>query len=179
MTADAKQGRRDYAQRKLRPKASRLLVGNKIWLPLVHVSAVWLDKPALGSAWSPITPHVDGDESDIQKAWCAWLNSSLGALLLLERRTKKLAYPAFPLQNLRTLLCPNPKATDLGPLVDAFNATKDALLEPWPNMHQCAARSALDEAAARVARIDGERLMSWRSMIAKEPSVCGRRPNEI
>ena len=175
---DPKPKKAEYAASNLWPKASRLLLGNKLRLPLVHTAAVWLEEPALGSAWSPITPRpCYADGTNIQKAWCAWLNSTLGALLLLEQRTKTLIYPAFPLDGLRALLCPNPNVADLAPLVEAFDATKNAVLGPWPKMHQCPVRRRLDEAAARVARINGEKLARWRSMLTSEPSVCARRPD--
>lgn len=173
-TVAAKIPKADYAESILWPKASRLLVGNKLRMNLVRTSAVWTDEPALGSAWSPVTSR--NGEGDTLRAWAVWLNSTPGIVAFLERRTKDLIYPAFPLANLRTLPCPNPDVADLAPLVDAFHVLKDEVLLPWPQMHECPTRRAIDEAAARTAGIPAKTVTRWRDAAAHEPTVCGRRP---
>ncbi|MYE26935.1 MAG: N-6 DNA methylase [Chloroflexi bacterium] len=168
-----REGKERYAERRLRPKAGRLLVGNKLWLSLARTTAVWAKEPMLGSAWCPVTV-MGGEDERIEKAWAAWLNSTPGILGLLARRTKKLTYPAFPLENLRALPCPNPKTVDLQPLIDAFEATRSATLEALPNMADDPARIEIDAAAARVARLDGLQVAKWRAAISREPSVCNK-----
>ena len=166
-----KEGKEQYAARSLWPKAGRLLVGNKLWLSLTRTTAVWSKEPMLGSAWCPVT-IMDGEDKQIEQAWAAWLNSTLGILGFLARRTKKLTYPAFPLESLRSLPCPNFKAVNLQPLIDAFEETKGATLEALPNMANDPARIEIDSAAARVARLDGLQVAKWRDAISREPSIC-------
>ncbi len=173
-TVAAKVPKAAYAATSLWPKASRLLVGNKLRMNLVRTPAVWTDEPALGSAWSPVTAR--NGEDDTLRAWAVWLNSTPGIVAFLERRTKDLIYPAFPLANLRTIPCPNPDVADLAPLVAAFHALKDAVLLPWPQMHECPVRRAIDEAAARTAGMPAKNVARWREAVAREPTVCGRRP---
>ncbi len=168
-----REGKERYAERRLWPKAGRLLVGNKMRINLVRTTAVWTGEMALRSAWCPITP-IDGGTAQTEKAWAAWLNSTPGILGLLARRTKELTYPAFPLENLRALPCPNPKSVDLQPLIDAFERTRKARLEPLPNMADDPARIEIDSAAARVARLNGLQVAKWRAAISREPSVCNR-----
>ena len=173
-TVTAKVPKAAYAASSLWPKASRLLVGNKLRMNLVRTPAVWTDEPALGSAWSPVTAR--NGEEDTLRAWAVWLNSTPGIVAFLERRTKDLIYPAFPLANLRTIPCPNPDVADLAPLVAAFHALKDAVLLPWPQMHECPVRRAIDEAVARTAGIPAKNVARWREAVAREPTVCGQRP---
>ena len=59
-------------------------------------------------------------------------------------------------------------------LMEAFNATRDSELLPWPRMEECPTREILEEAAARVLRIDGRRVAGWRDRIAREPTASGR-----
>jgi len=57
----------------------------------------------------------------VQKAWCAFLNSTPGPVLFLNQRSKKLTYPAYSLDQLRALPCPDPRTTDANALADVFD----------------------------------------------------------
>ena len=161
-----------YVEQKLWPRASKLLVGNKLRMNLTRTTAVWTGEPTLGSAWCPVKAS-GADAETHEKAWAAWLNSTPGILGLLARRTKNLTYSAFPLANLRTLPCPNPKTVDIQPLIDAFERLKASELQALPQIAGDAIRAELDEAAARVARLDGLELAKWRAAIGREPSIRG------
>ena len=163
-------GRTDYAE-SLRQQASRLLIVNRLRTNTVRVSACYGAEPLLGSAWVPVRPI----EPDIpfEQALCAWWNSTPGILTFLNDRGKALNYARFALDALRRLLVPNPAAVDIRPLVEAYNATRKKILAPWPQMNDCPNRMALDDAAARVLRVDGRQIADWRDRITREPSVCG------
>ena len=163
-----------YVEETLWPMAGRLLIGNKLRMNLTRTPAVWTGEPTLGSAWCPVTSS-SADAEAHEKAWAAWLNSTPGILGLLARRTKSLTYPAFPLANLRALPCPDPEAVNIQPLIDAFDRLKGNELEALPRIAQDTTRAALDEAAARVARLDGQELAKWRTAIGREPSIRGCR----
>ena len=59
-----------------------------------------------------------------------------------------------------------------GPL--AFTETRAKALQPWPQMHDCPNRAILDQAAAKVLRVDGRTIADWRKRIAREPTVFGK-----
>ncbi len=153
-------------------KASRLLVASRLRTNTVRVAACFAAEPALGSSWIPVRPTTPNEA--LQRALCAWWNSTPGILTLLNSRTKTLDYPSFSLRSLRALLVPDPAHADITPLTDAFEATRDITLSRWPQMNGCPARAALDEAAARVLRIDGRTIADWRRRIAVEPTVSGQ-----
>ena len=155
----------------LRAKSSRLLIVNRLRTNTVRISACYASEPALGSAWTPVTP-ISPDPA-FEHALCAWWNSTPGILTLLNSRAKALDYARFSLDSLRSLLVPDPSRVAIGALAEAFAATRSKELNPWPQMHDCPTRAAIDQAAARVVRIDGRTVADWRRRIACEPTVSG------
>lgn len=168
--AAPKSDRVDYADY-LREKSSRLLIANRLRTDTVRVSACYASEPLLGSAWIPVTPISPNPA--FEHALCAWWNSTPGILTILNSRAKALDYARFSLDSLRSLLVPDPSRVDITPLADAFSATRGNELKPWPEMRDCATRAAIDEAAARVLRVDGRTIADWRKRIAREPTVSG------
>ena len=167
----AKAGKRRQADMAWQ-KASRVLVANKIRTNLSCVSSVFLDAPAVGSAWTPVTPH--GPSSlFVQRAWCAWFNSTPGLLGFLHRRGRTLTYSDFMPNKLQSMPCPDPTETDLKELGKVFTALRQWELLPWPNMGKCAVRIALDDAVAEVVGLDRAQVADWRSRLAHEPSIRG------
>ena len=169
--AAPKAGRTDYAAR-LKKKASCLLIVNRLRTNTVRASACYAGTPLLGSAWVPV--RAIKPNSQFQQALCAWWNSTPGILTLLNHRGKTLDYARFALESLRSLLVPNPSKVDIRPLVEAFRSTQGGILKPWPEMETCPNRNVLDEAAARILRVDGRTIADWRRRITLEPSVRGR-----
>ena len=163
-----KPGRGDYAKR-LRGKASRLLIVGRLRTNTVRVSSCRASEPLLGSSWTPVKPISPNPA--FEHALCAWWNSTPGILTLLNSRSRTLDYARFSLSSLRSLLVPNPACVDVTPLVDAFADTRGSVLAPWPQMRDCPTRAIIDEAAARVLRIDGRTIAEWRSRIACKPTV--------
>ena len=76
---------------------SRLLLPMRARLNTVRALCVRLDTPAVGSAWSPCNAAIPGiDTQTLEKALCAYLNSSVGVLAILGNRTnKEISYPRF------------------------------------------------------------------------------------
>ena len=110
------------------------------------------------------------------KAWCAFLNSTCGNLLLLNARAKTLTYSIYKPAQIGSVPLPDPAKCDLAPLEEVFRKLKDAELLPWPQMEKCAVRAELDTAAADVLGIDIEEVADWRKRIGREPTVCNRHP---
>ena len=167
--------RKETYARSLTEKASRLLIANRLRTNTVRTAACYAEEPLLGSAWCPVrvrptVPHL------LEQALCAWWNSTPGILTLLHCRAKALDYPRYALDSLRSLLVPDPNRVNIAPLADAFAQIGSETLRPWPQMHECPARAALDQAAAQVLRIDGCTIADWRERITREPTVSGKVP---
>ena len=154
--------------------ASRVLLANKIRTNLSHVSAVFLDGPAVGSAWTPVTPHGEATLST-QRAWCAWFNSTPGLLGFLHRRGRTLTYTDFMPNKLQSMPCPDPSKTDLKKLGKIFTSLRKQQLLPWPDMDKCAVRAALDAAVAEAVGVDHHQVADWRDRLASEPSIRAHR----
>ena len=142
----------------------------------IHLISLWL-----GSAWNH--SELKSTRCQIQVNCLSKMSFSLrsisspstpGILTLLHARARKLTYPRFALDSLRSLLIPNPNRVNITPLADAFTVTRAETLRPWPQMHDCPNRAILDQAAAQVLRVDGRTIADWRERIAREPTVSGK-----
>ncbi len=169
------------AQRKMAEKywseRSRLLVPEKLRLPLTRVVAVVLDDPAIGSRWVTCRPHRSDD--DVLTALCVYLNSSVGLLALLGRRDNRVPeYPQFSIDTLRQVSVPD-FSTDSGyspqNLASVFKEMKDDVLLPLPEMNQDLVRRALDDAVTEALSLDPEWVAEIRRALSEEPSITGRR----
>ena len=175
---EPKAGRGAYARRRLWPKASRLLVAMKLRTTTVCTPSVLVDKPALGNAWVPVTPSRDlrGTESlNLQKAWCVFLNSTPGAVLFLNRRTKTLTYPAYSLDQLRSLPCPDPRKVRTTRLAATFDELQDRELLPWHRWINCPVRHAVDAVVGQTLGIDPTKFAEWRRKLVEEPTISNKR----
>ena len=159
---------------------STMLLPQRMRLNTVRTLGVRLSTPALGSLWVPCRFEISEPETGIlEKATCAYINSSIGILALLGDRTNKIpSYPHFSLDDLRKLVVPN-FATIGRNAVAALAATYDAhaedVLLPLPQINVCPVRRALDDAAIRTLDLDEEMVATIRRSLAVEPSVTGRR----
>lgn len=170
----AKKGEQDYAA-KLWTKRSSLLVANRIWLNLTRTPAVYSDMPILGSAFIPVLP-VSDDKEKLCKAWCAWLNSTFGVLCFLNIRQRKLTYPQFSLDGLRSMPVPHPDKCDMDAMVRAFDRYADDALLPFPDVPDDPIRKALDSTVISAVPGLSEFDVDWiREAVAEEPSVHGRK----
>ena len=169
------------SQRKMAEKywaeRSRLLVPEKLRLPLTRVVAVMLDSPAIGSRWVTCQPY-DGDDAT-SSALCVYLNSTAGLLALLGGRDNRVPeYPQFSIDTLSRVSVPYlshhsellPKA-----LAAVFERLKDETLLPLPEMDRDPARRALDEAVIDAWDLDPEWVAEIRRALSEEPSITGKR----
>ena len=174
--ASPKDGRRDYVNNTLWPKAGRLLIAGKININVVRTTGVILDKPALGSMFIPVRPKASDEEimRSYEKILCVWFNSTPFIICLLGARSKNLLYTAFSLDTLRSL--PIPKPLDLMMhLTKIYDTNKDKTLKPWPEMTSCEVRKNIDDAVAPIIDIDSETIAKWREWVANEPTVTNKR----
>ncbi len=154
---------------------SRLLLPQRVRLNTVRALSVRLDMPAVGSAWVPCNP---GSET-LEKAICAYLNSTMGILALLGNRSNTTpAYPRFSIDDMRQLVAPNFAAIGedvTAHLARAYDAFANRALLPLPNMDACDARRALDTAVVNALDLDNETVAIIRRHLSLEPSVTGKR----
>ena len=174
----AKPGKERQAER-LWERRGTLMLPTRVRLNTMRMLSVRLDAPALGSAWVPCKPNAASIETEtLEKALCAYLNSSIGVLALLGDRSNKVpSYPQFSMDDLKKMPVPDFAAIDgaADRLAEAYDAhAKDALL-PLPRMDDCPTRRALDDAVVDALGVDAETVASIRRSLAAEPSVTGRR----
>lgn len=166
----AKPKKDNYAEL-LWTKRSNLLLAGRSWLNLTRTLAVYAKNPLLGSAFVPVTPNAD-NKKELCKAWCVWFNSTLGILSFLNIRQKKLTYPSFSMDSMRSLPLPHPKHCNISLLAQAFDKYADEKLKPFPDICEDSVRHAFDEAVIKaVPGIDLEIIKQCRSAISQEPSV--------
>ena len=175
----AKPGKESTANRLWKQRGT-FLVPQRMRLNTVRALCVRTDTPALGSLWVPWTFKNSAiDRIVLEKAFCAYLNSSTGVLALLGNRTNKIpSYPHFSQDDLRKLIVPD--FTALGSsaaarLAAAYDAYAQAILRPLPQMDADPTRHALDAAVIAALDLDGELAAAIRRQLAAEPSVTGRR----
>ena len=177
---EPKAGKDAYA-RSLWPKASRLLVALKLRTTTVCTPSILIDEPALGNTWVPVTPSRDlrgtdpSESLNLQKAWCVFLNSTPGAVLFLNRRAKILTYPAYSLDQLRSLPCPDPAKTRIKHLAAAFDELRDHELLPWAQMDHCPIRTRLDAVVGQTLGIEPAKLAEWRRKLVQEPTISNKK----
>ncbi len=156
---------------------SHLLIANRLYPVLVKTPSCFVDEPVVGSAWVPITPNEiakDIDLKSIMKAWCVWLNSTPSIVMFLSMRSKKLTYPQYSLDHLRSFPIPNPTAIGrkgINILSQAFEANKKKKILSLPEMNNCGVRHALDKAVCRATGLNDTEISKWREAITKEPTV--------
>ena len=168
-----KRGKEQTAERYWEQR-SNLLLSSRFYPSTVATPTVYSDTPILGSAWIPVTPNdFEIDPIKIMKAWCVWGNSSAGIISFIAISQRKLTYPSFSMDGLRTLPFPDPAncpdAIEL--LAETYDELRDSQLLPLPNAHDCQVRSAIDASVARTFTHRFDDIEEWRHLVATEPNV--------
>lgn len=171
----AKSDKQSYVANSYWQRASRLVVAERIYTTKVRVAAMIASEPVLGSAWCPALPLDDiGEPLPAMKAWCAFLNSTMGTIFLLNIRTRKLTYPRYSVSQLEQLPLPDPRRCDITPLVRAFDDLCEQELQPWPQMDVDPVRHQIDAAVCEVLGLDPAEVADWRRRIVAEPTVSNK-----
>ena len=101
-------------------------------------------------------------------------------LSFLNIRQKKLTYPSFSMDSLRTLPVPHPDRCDIAHLAQTFDEYADQKLKSFPEICDDSVRHALDEAVAKaVPGIDIETMEKCRRAISQEPSVTNAKESPL
>jgi len=136
-----------------------------------RLTALWSDISTFGFGWIPAT----GPSRAYEQAVCAWWNSTVGRMLLLNRRARKLTYPKWSKGHLKSLPCPLPEAVGTEALSEAWEQVHDLELLPMREAEQCEARRIIDAAAAIALGINGDEIADWRRRLAREPTIANVR----
>ncbi len=155
-----------------RRQAGHVLVAAKFRTDSGRLLALFSEEPALGSMWVPIrTPEGAEEEA---KALCAWLNSTLGALQFLMRRSTTLTNPSFSQADLETIRIPDFRKVPAAPLAEAYERLRFSTVRPWREAAQNDLRDDLDRAARATVGIDLATIRDLRTRISKEPTVSNQ-----
>jgi len=158
---------------KLLSIAGHVLISVRISTTSTRLIAVYSDKPALGSAFRTID-SADIIPSERAKAYAVFLNSTFGALQILNRRTRKLDYPRYEADQLKTLLLPSAPTAALRPLIELFDKVRDQELQRLARADKDPLRRQLDHAVAALLGVDPTKTDRWRELLAAEPTISNK-----
>ena len=169
----ARRGRRLKRIDQLWPKASRLLIAERLWLETTRVVAMWSDTKVLSNVWW----ETQVEDMLFEKALVNWLNSSLGLLTILAQRTSTrggwVAMKKADLQELPVLDPRRLSPSQLQRLSDLFDALSEEEFERLPGMAHCPTRRRLDDGISEILGLPD--LATLRDLLASEPVVSNTR----
>jgi len=164
-------GRRAHLYDRVRESSGHLMVAERYDTVSGRLTALWSETSTFGFAWIPST----GPSRAYEKAVCAWWNSTPGRMLLLNRRAKKLTYPKWSKEHLKSLPCPKPAAPGVRALTEAWERANRIPLLPLAQAQRCAARHIIDNAAALALGVSEDEVADWRRRLAAEPTIANAR----
>ena len=154
-------------------QAGRLLIAERLRLNTARIVAMHSEVNVLSNVWWPLRI----EDISVEKALAVWLNSSLGLLTIVARRTsteggwvatKKADLEELPVLDTRRL-----SPAQLQGLSDLFDEMAEAEFERLPAMAYCPARRALDDGVSEILGLPN--LATLRDLLASEPVVSNRR----
>ena len=151
---------------------SRVLVARRYSTTSSLLLAVWSDTPSIGrgNAWIP----VDINDEALGKGLVAWWNSTPAAMILLNRRSGKLTYPKWSVEQIRSIGIPKSDNPAWPALTAAYEQAKNIPMLPLKQGTICEARLIIDQAAALALGISEEQVAEWRHMLSEEPTISNR-----
>lgn len=156
-----------------------VMLPNRLSVPNTRVTAVYCAIPTVGSAFVPYRPAAGAhDETAVDKAVVAYLNSSVGIVAMLGvTSNKKIVYPNWSVDDHRQI--PMPYWERLaGGAVNALAAAYDGLcqleLGELRSLPSDEARRRLDDAVGAALGIPAGEMARTRAALASEPAVTGR-----
>ena len=157
-------------------KRGSMLLATRARLNTVRVVSVRLQQRVLGSAWVPCKPHAH--EENIEKAICAYLNSTIGFLAIVGNRSiKHLSYSQFSLDDLRRIPVPDFNTLEkaqVAALAAAYDALCEFTLLPLPRILKDETRGALDRIVTDALDVQPEVVANIRRELSREPSITGK-----
>lgn len=160
-------------------KGGLLHIGERLRFNLVHAVAVKTNSISIGTSWHAISPKAKtGDQELWSRAMAVWLNSTVGIVSLLGKRStsKDLAYVRFPIDSLCDVLIPELDKRMMLMLTRAYDKYSDSDLGLIRDPN--ATRIALDKAVCRVLGLDESVMSTMRTELSREPMITGKRYGE-
>jgi len=154
-------------------RGGHVLVATRLRTTNARVSAIYSDRPAVGSAFRPID-SASVIPVDRAKAYVVFLNSTFGILQVLNRRTGTLTYPKYEVEQLKTLLLPAEPTSALRPLIELFDKVRDQELQRLAQADKDPLRHQLDHAVAALLGVDPAKTDRWRELLAAEPTISNK-----
>ena len=146
---------------------SGLLVAERFDTISGRLTALYSNKPSIGSGWVPVRVK----DERMAKALAVWWNSTPARMMLLNRRTKKLTYPQWSLEHQKEIRIPKPYNPGWFALYGAYGEIYDKELLPMGQAVEDPVRAIIDEAAAQSLEMDPKVLAGWRERLSREPTV--------
>ena len=146
---------------------SNLLVATKFRTTNGRLTALYSDKPSIGSGWIPVRVK----DEHVAKALAVWWNSTPVRMMLLNRRSKTLDYPQWSLEHQKEIQIPKPNNPGWSALYEVYNEVCDKELLPIGHAVEDPIRDIIDMAAAKVLNMNPELLANWRERLSREPTV--------
>ncbi len=164
-------GRRGHLHERVLASGGHLLIASRFDTVSGRVTALWSEVATFGFGWMPVT----GPDRSYEQALCAWLNSTPGRLLLLNRRAKKLTYPKWSVKHLQSVPSPRHGTAGSASLARAWEETCRTALLPMRQADACPVCRIIDDAAATVLGFPPDVIADWRRRLAAEPTVTNAR----
>lgn len=168
-------GRRAHLYENVLASKGNLMLATRYDTVAGVLTALWSEVATFGFGWLP----AKGPDRLYEQALCAWWNSTVGRLLLLNRRSKKLTYPVYSVKHLTSIPCPKPETMACKALAEAWQETCRTPLLPMRQAKDCAARKKIDHAAALAIGADADTLANWRRRLAAEPTITNVRAAKL
>ena len=161
-------------------RRANVMLPTRLSVPNTIITALYADKPTVGSAFVPYRPIAGGhDQERVNKACVAYLNSSVGIIALLGvTSNRKIVYPNWSVEDHYRIPFPSwgkLSAAQIERLAGAYDALGAAPMLPLREMLGCAVRERLDAAVGEALGIPGDAVELARVALASEPAVTGRR----
>ena len=168
--------KQDHAETaRLLEKAENLLVTAGQNISTARLTAVVSDKKYVGLGWQP----VRGLSLIQAKAVAVFLNSTLGRLQLLGKRSQMLTFPIYNPAVWKDIRCPALSDKRICTiLADCWQQTADIEVPQYRD-GECEVRRLWDEAVADALEWDKDGLAELRDLLHKEPYVRGLGYNEF
>ena len=167
-------GKRVHLHQRILEQASTLLVAERYNTVSGRLTAVYSAEPTFGFGWRPVATT----SGDMSKAICLWLNSTLGRLLLLNRRAKTLTYPSWSTSHWKEIPIPKDSLPGIRQLVEAFHTVAKHELKTLQFATSDETRKLIDDAAALAIGVDPHTVADWRRRLAMEPTIANVRASE-
>lgn len=167
-------GRRAHLHENVLATKANLMIATRYDTVGGVLTALWTENPTFGFGWLP----VKGPDRRYEQAVCAWWNSTLGRMMLLNRRGRKLTYPKWSVEHVNSLPCPRPGSSGCSILAHAWQQACRTPLLPLRQADECTARRIIDGAAAEALGVELDVVADWRRRLAAEPTISNERVPE-